>query len=240
MKFLAIAIFFLLFVTQVVLAQDEIPPSEEVWPELNAFYSFNSKYRLFTMISGTKVEKSYYSDGAFGIHLDYFKPYQAKRALGKYDSLKNRLLRVRVGYMYGTTPPSAEDPFKEHTLLTETIHAFPLSYQLLITAKNRIDWRIRDGEFLPRYRPRLTIERDCKTHYLTFNAYLYGEYFLNFGKPNINRWRLCGGAEIRVSRNLNFEWYYLYQFKNSPDVGKVNAIGLVLKAYFHAVNKKNK
>lgn len=239
LRYLLIIISFLLLIQTKLFAQEEIPPSEEVWPELNAFYSFNAKYRLFAMASGTKIEKSYYSDGAFGIHLDYFKSYQAKRTLGKYDSLKNRLLRVRVGYLYGTTPPSSEDPFKEHTILTETNSSFPLPYQFLITAKNRFDWRILDGDFLPRYRPRLTLERDFKTLYLTFNAYIYGEYFWNFGRNNVNRWRLCGGAEIRVTRNINFEWYYLYQFKNSPDVGKVNAIGLVLKAYFQSAHKKN-
>jgi hypothetical protein len=39
------------------------------------------------------------------------------------------------------------------------------------------------------------------------------------------------GAELKVASHINFESYFLYQFRNDNYVDAVNAIGLVLKIY---------
>jgi hypothetical protein len=134
--------------------------------------------------------------------------------------------------MYAASPPSQEDDFREHTIVTEANHRFYLPDKWLLTNKNRLDWRVRDGQFTARYRPRLTIERDFNTGYATFTSYFYSEYFINFGQSNLNRLRLCVGNEFWLFHFLSFEIYYLHQFANQPDVGETNAVGLACKFYF--------
>jgi hypothetical protein len=46
------------------------------------------------------------------------------------------------------------------------------------------------------------------------------------------------GSDIKVSRIIDFEVYYLYQFQNKPSAEPLNAIGLKLNFYFKS--KRNK
>lgn len=69
------------------------------------------------------------------------------------------------------------------------------------------------------------------TQYLYFTPYFYGEYFANLNQGHSNRFRLCLGAELKVASRINFESYFLYQFRNDNHVDAVNAIGLALKIY---------
>ena len=110
---------------------------------------------------------------------------------------------------------------------------FYLPWQLLLTQKNRFDWRWRSDDFQPRYRPKLTLERGFKTDFLTFSIYTYGEYFLNFDSDANNRLRLALGWEVKASKHLNLETYFVHQFEGDVDILSVNAIGIAIKLFFH-------
>jgi hypothetical protein len=243
MKFFCrcIPIFCLLYcysVPQIALAQDTIPAQEEIWPEVDLFLKVNDRHRLYLLVSGTRQRNSYYTDGSFGIHYDYFfmrENYFVKEGM---DSTRKYNMWIRGGYMYAASPPSQEDVFREHTIVTEANHRLYLPDHWLLTNKNRVDWRMRDDKLTVRYRPRLNIERDFSTGYATFTGYFYTEYFINFGKSNLNRLRLCVGSEFWLFRFLSFEIYYLHQFPNKPDVGQTDAIGLAFKFYFHTTWRK--
>ena len=146
---------------------------------------------------------------------------------------------LRAGYMYSTTPPESKDPFKLHTIVTESNVRFHLPYHILLTNKNRFDWRIIDGNFEPRYRPRLTFEKDMHTEYLYFTPSIYGEYYVYFNGEGLNRFRISAGIQSKVTSHMEFETYYVHQFDNGKNVNALDAMGLVLKFYFkHKENKK--
>ena len=228
-------------------AQDTTATREEGWPELNVYYNFNDKWRIFAMYSLTKIRTSDYTDGATGLYLDYFanKSLRRKFNLMSTDSSRGYNLWLRIGYYFSTTPKNASNPVKEHTVATESNSRFHLPMFTLLTFRNRFDWRTVNREFKVRYRPRVTIEKDMQTRYLYFTPYLYGEYFANVNESNSNRFRFCIGMEVKVALYINFETYYLHQYKNGVSVDAVNAIGLALKFYLHkqAINyifkKKN-
>ena len=187
------------------------------------------------MYSATKIRTSDFTDGATGVYIDYFSNSSLRNKYNPRltDSSKGYYLWLRGGYYFSTTPRNSKNPIKEHTIATESNSRFYLPRNLLLTIKNRLDWRTVNSDFKLRYRPRFTLEKDMQTQYLYFTPYFYGEYFVNFNEVSSNRLRLCIGFELKVALYVNFESYYLYQFQNGSTVDEVNAVGLALKFYLN-------
>jgi hypothetical protein len=214
--------------------------SQEIWPSADIYYKINSQFRLYGTIGGTKLDESSYTDGAIGLFLDYFTfPFTHVLRPNHADSLPGKFLWLRGGIQYSATPPSSEDPFKETMIVTEANARFYLPYSFLLTSKNRFDWRVKNGEFNSRYRPRLTLEKDLKTEYITFTANGSVEYFINFGNSPVNRLRTQLGIEIRVFKNVNYEVFWNHQFENQPEIQEVDAFGMTLKVYMDRHTFKN-
>ncbi len=239
----------LLFYSGLLLAQDTTRAREEGWPELNIYYNLKENWRLFGMYSATKIRTSDFSDGAIGLYVDYFANSSLRKKFTPQlvdDSTGVYYLWLRAGVYYSSTPPKSTNPVKEYTVATESNSRFNLPADILLTARNRFDWRTVNGDFKVRYRPRITIEKQMQTQFLFFSPYFYGEYFVNFNESSSNRLRLCIGLEIKVALYVNFESYYLRQFQNGDTVDPVNAVGLALKFYLskhaiqHVFGKKNK
>ncbi len=216
---------------------------QQLWPELDVFYKLNQRFRLFALVSGTRLDKSYYSEGAFAIHLDYFGFPAFRKINTDMDSTRGYYLWLRAGYYYSNTTPSAKKQATENTLQTEINNRFYPGWKSMLTIKNRIDWRIINGELNPRYRPRITWEKDFHTDYIHFTIYTYAEYFLNFGENDQDRFRYCIGGALKVSHMITFETYYLHQFGNGTKVFPLDALAILLKFYLpvkrtHSTEKK--
>lgn len=216
--------------------------AQEVWPAVDVYYRINRKIRLYGTAAGTKMSESSYSDGALGVFFDYFgysiAPFNKLIRPGHADSLPGKYLWFRAGYQYSATPPSAKDPFKENMLVTEANSRFYLPWDVLMTVKNRFDWRVKNAEFNGRYRPRIQIEKDLRTEYLFFTVSGFGEYFINFGSPEVNRFRVQLGVEFKVTKVFNYEVFWNHQFAHQPEVAEVDAFGMTVKAYLQHKNKK--
>src|SRR5688572_180048 len=132
---------------------------QEAWPEIDVYYRINEKFRLFGSVSGTRLRTSSYTDGGLSVNLDYFALPVWRGKEARADSTRGHLLWFRGGFAYSTTPGDAENSFHDYTLVSEASARFYLPWQLLLTQKNRVDWRWRNEDFLPRYRPKLTLER---------------------------------------------------------------------------------
>lgn len=216
--------------------------AQEIWPSVDVYYKINPKMRLYATAAGTKMSESSYTDGALGFFFDYFgypvTPVSKWIRHGHSDSLPGKFIWFRVGYQYSATPPSAKDPFKENMLVTEASNRFYLPWEILMSVKNRFDWRFNNGDFNSRYRPRIMLEKDLRTEYLFFTVSGFAEYFLNFGNPAVNRFRTQLGVEFKVTRHISYEAFWNHQFANQPEVAKVDAFGMTVKAYLHRKKKK--
>ncbi len=233
----------LLFPGEVAFAQDSSGNRQEVWPEANLFYSINDKFRVFALYSTTKLKNSSYTEGGAGIYLDYFAlPWLRGKSPGQTgpDSLRGHYLWFRAGYLYNRTPADAENPFKESTLVTEANLRFQLPYSVILTNKNRMDFRFLNSDFKPRYRIKGTLEKAMHTDYLQFTPYVNGEYYVEFSNNSVNKIRITGGAELRVASHINFETYVLYQFKNAGSPQGLTAMGVILKFYLDHRQLKRK
>jgi hypothetical protein len=190
-------------------------------------------------VGGTKLEESSYTDGAIGVFVDYFTfPFTRIFRPDHADDLPGKFLWLRGGYQYSATPHSAEDPFKESMFVTEINARYYLPYKVLLTWRNRIDWRINNGEFNTRYRPKLSIEKDLRTEYLFFTANGFVEYFANFGNGAVNRFKTQLGVEFRVTKIVNYEVFWNHQFEHQPEIQNVDAFGMTLKVYLESKKYK--
>ncbi len=239
--FLRFLVFSFLFTTGKECLAQVSRNAQEVWPAVDAYYKIDPKFRIYATAGGTKRESSNYTDGAIGIFVDYFTfPFTKIFRPDHADSLPGKFLWLRGGYQYSATPPSAEDPFKESTIVTEANGRYYLPYKMLLTWKNRFDWRIKNGDFNARYRPKLMVERDLKTAYLFFTVTGSAEYFANFGNGAVNRFRVQIGTEIKVTRIINYEVFWNHQFAHQPEIQEVDAFGMTLKIYMARKEKKDK
>ena len=216
-------------------AQDSTSTPRQIWPELEFYYRFNERFRLNAEVNGTKAN-SEYTDGTIAVNIDYFTlPWFNKRRDNTMmsDSSGGYYFWFRVGYSYSNTPPGTEK--KEINIFeTETNNTFNLPEQIVLQTRNRLDWRFVNGDFQPIYRPRVKFIRNLHTEYLTFNLFLWSEYFFYLNDLKQNRLRLTIGTEIKVLKWLEFEAYYLHQFANKYSVTNLNAIGLQFNMYFHS------
>ena len=210
---------------------------KEAWPEIDIYYRFNEKFRLFTYFSGTRLKSSSFTDGAVGVNLDYFALPVWRHMNAKSDSARGHLLWLRAGFLHSRSPAGDDKPVQEYTIITEANARLYLPYKFLMIPKNRLDWRFVNGDFRPRYRAKLQLERDISTVYLSFNLYCYAEYFANINSDAQNRTRFALGSELKVSKHINFEVYFVHQFDNGLGVPTVDAIGLALKFFFHKGDK---
>ena len=118
-------------------------------------------------------------------------------------------------------------------MITEANVRLYLPFKFLLIPRNRFDWRFVNGDFRPRYRAKLQLERDLSTAFLSVNVYTYAEYFVNINSESHNRTRFAFGGELKVTKHMNFDVYYVHQFDNGLGVPTVDAIGLTLKLFWH-------
>lgn len=214
-----------------LFAQDSSTPIQ-IWPEIDVYYRINERVRIYGMVSGTR-SNSEYTDGTTGIYVDYFTlPWlHGRRYADLHDPAISYYWWFRAGYSYSDAPPS--DKKKVVNIVeTETNNNFHLPLDIALSTRNRLDWRWVNGDFQPVYRPRAKFISNFKTEYLTFDIYLWGEYFFYLNDHAQDRFRLTAGSVIKVIKNMDFEIYYLYQFQTKQGVEPLHAIGIQLDFYF--------
>ena len=229
------ALWFLLVAisSQTTRAQETTP--KEFWPEVDVYIELKPTVRLNLL--GT-VSKSL-EDGEFrkgqayeaqiGAHIDY---------------IPNEHVILRTGYRFGSSVGSTSDPFKEHRLLTEQTLRTLLPGALLLSDRNREDFRFVDGDFSFRYRNRVTVERAFHLfRERTVTPYVSGELFYDtrYGVWNRNRYAvgvqtsLRPGAVLKMllpKRQIILDVYYMRQNDSRSDAAHVNAFGAALSFYF--------
>jgi hypothetical protein len=207
----------------------------QIWPEVEAYYRINERFRLYSSVSGTKSNAEY-TDGTAGIYIDYFaKPWLNGRRneTEMTDSSQGYYWWFRTGYSYSNSAPG-DKPKTVNILETETNNAFFLPAKIVLQSRNRLDWRWVNGDFQPLYRPRLKFIRNLKTEYLTFNLYTWAEYFFYLNDNTQDRFRIALGTVIKVLKCMDFETYFMHQFQNKQNVAPLNTVGLQLDFYFRS------
>lgn len=209
--------------------------SGEFWPEIDVYVNIKPKVRLFFLTTVSKsVEDGEILNGqAFeaqiGAHVDY---------------IPNKHVILRTGYRFGTSVGDSDSSYKEHRLLTEQTLRKMLPGGVLLSDRNRQDFRFIDGDFSFRYRNRVTIEREFhlfKKRSVT--PYVSGEVFYDtrYNTWNRNRWAVGVQASLRRNailkmllpkRQVILDLYFMRQNDSQSSTSRVNAVGAALAFYF--------
>jgi hypothetical protein len=158
------------------------------------------------------------------------------------DFIPNKNVILRTGYRYGTSLNGA-DPFKEHRIVGEETFRRLIPGKLLLSDRNRQDFRIIDGDYSFRYRNRLTLEREFVIGERGFTPYTSGELYFDSRYNIWNRNRYAFGIQIPMKRKgplgdffhkeqVVLNLYYLRQNDSRSSIQHVNAIGMIWEFYF--------
>ena len=206
----------------------------EFWPEVDVYYKLNQKSRLYFFYSATKLDdRQSYADGSLAGYLDFYTlPLVGRRQHPSVDASRSKTLMIRAGYYFVRTPSGSPNPSTEQTPSFEAHTRVPLPYLLLLTDRNRLDFRFIDGDYQPRYRNRLKLERTFKVWRMEVNPYASAEAFYDWKYDQFRRFRYCAGSELALGRHFIFESYYVWQEDTISSPRHVNAVGMALQFYF--------
>jgi hypothetical protein len=226
----AVSLLILLFTVAPASAQET---ENQLWPEIDAFVKLSSKTRLFFIYSATRPsDVSTYSDGQVGGYLDFYTfPVLGARVRRHADDARSKSLMVRAGYLLDRTPFGSENTSVTHMPTVEAHGRVTLPGKVLLSDRNRFDFRIVNGDYRPRYRNRLKAERTFKLGRFELNPYTHYEIFYSWRSNTFNRFRLSAGMEWTVTRRFVLESYYSRQRDTGPPESFTNAVGLVAQFY---------
>jgi hypothetical protein len=205
-----------------------------VWPEVDVHVRLNSRARLL-LVGTTVKDDGEKTEAEFGPSLDLFlKPIRRPpRLLYRLDESKNSVLMVRTGYRYLASYTGGA---AEHRGLLEATVRYPLTGyfgHVLLSNRNRMDFRVIDGVYSWRYRNRLSVDRELSVGSVRVNPYLRFELFYDSRFAAFSRTETMAGASFPITRYWELEGYFDYQLDtgNSPNQ-KTRAVGAVTSFYF--------
>ncbi len=201
----------------------------QFWPEIDTFVRLSDGMRIYVPVSKTREgTDDSDQDGTVGIYLDYYALPIAKLPLaGPANAPRSRRLLFRAGYGY--TAGSHGDP-ATNTLTAEATGRLYLPWEILASDRNRFDLNFTGGEFDPRYRNRVRLERNVAVGGTVLTPYAYGEFFYSFNAGDWTRIRATGGLEFHLWERFVPEVYFQRDFNKSPSPD-INGVGLVLSIY---------
>ena len=234
-------LFLLVFLSDTrTLRAQEPTTRDEFWPSIEVYINVKPKVRLYLLGTVSKTIE----DG------ELFNAQSYEAQIGAHvDYIPNEQLILRAGYRYGRAVGENDDGFREHRLLSDQILRKLLPGDLLLTDRNREEFRFITGEFSFRYRNRVQIEREFKWSRVPFlkgrtiTPYMSGElsYDTRYGTWNRNRYAvgmiqsLKRGPILRKllpKRGLNLDIYLMRQNDSRSSPAHVNAVGAALVFYF--------
>ena len=206
----------------------------QLWPEVDVFMRLNSTARV--MLVATNVqENGEKTDGEFGANLDLFlKPIRrAPKLMFRLDQSKNSVLMIRGGYRH---MPSYTGGGVENRVLLEATVRYPLTVHfghMLLSNRNRMDFRVIDGVYSWRYRSRLSGERELSLGAVRVNPYSRFELFYDSRFDAFSRTEAMVGAAFPITSYWEVEGYYDYQLDTGSGPNKkIRAVGAVANFYF--------
>jgi hypothetical protein len=126
---------------QAVRAQ-EPTTRNEFWPEIDVYIDVKPKLRLYFLgamsksVEDGELRNAKGFEAQIGAHIDY---------------IPNEHVILRTGYRFGTSVGDTDEPYKEHRFLTEQTLRKLLPGELLLSDRNREEFRFINGDFSFRF-----------------------------------------------------------------------------------------
>jgi hypothetical protein len=120
----------------------------------------------------------------------------------------------------------------ENRLASQAIAAFRLASRILITGRNRVEFRWANGSYSTRYRNDLYGEYDIKVRKVRLNPYASAEVFYDGATSSWNEEQYTAGIEWLLQTHFTIQIYYLRQNCTTCNPQHQNVGGLALIFFF--------
>lgn len=202
----------------------------EFWPAVDVHTQFPSDFRLLTFAGLKNGEDFPYQQVYVGTGLGYqFKRF-TKPHLANIDPDKENFLVAGVGYEYLRTIQNGKDQ-EENRIAFQATPRFRPPAELLLSDRNRIEFRWVNGAYSTRYRNMIEVERDFLVDGFRFTPYGSAEFFYDVEKGSWSKQQYAGGFLVPYKQILNLGLYYLRQNCGTCSPEHLNVLGLTISVY---------
>ena len=205
-----------------------------VWPEIGTYVKMSDQLRFY-FLATTVHEDGESTEAELGVNVDvYFKPIvRTPILLFRLDEAKNRFLMLRIGYRF--LPSYTGDPTENRGVL-EATGRHPLMGLLgnvLLSDRNRFDFRFIEGDYSWRYRNRLSAEKEFSIRRVRVNPYARFEVYYDSRYSKWSRTEFQAGSSFPVTSRWELEGYFSYTNDSSGSSNQqTKALGVVTSLYF--------
>jgi hypothetical protein len=120
----------------------------------------------------------------------------------------------------------------EQRLFSDATLRLALGSNVLLSNRNRAEYRWLDGAFSWRYRNQVKLERD-RAFRLPTTPYASAELFYDSRYSAVSIYRYTGGISVVISPRWIVEPYYVYQIEKHSQSRRIHAIGLTIQFFAH-------
>jgi hypothetical protein len=211
---------------------------DELWPEADAFFKLDGRFRLYAHAKLTYSPASWTADGtssfqeveaASGLDIT-IKPI-LRHGLKKPVWERERYLFARLAYEYVSTLGDVASPSHENRGIVEVTGRIVLPGSVWLVNRARADLRDKNGTYSTRYRFRFKAERETPLFGTVTMPYVDAEFLYDTHHDAWSQQRYEAGIEIVLDDHWRLEPHYLRQNDQRSQPARVNAFGLILKHY---------
>ena len=222
----------LLFLLAFCLASPAQTSVSEFWPQINVQTQLPQQFSLTGYTGLQNSEASPYQQIFGGANVGYQWKRITKQHIQNSDSDKEHTLVFGGGYEFLHTLNSGKST-DENRLMLQAMLFHRLGAPLLISDRNRVEFRWQNGGYSTRYRNMLSLGYDVLVHKFHFSPYGGAEFYYDGGKGSWNEEQYSGGIEWPFRRWFNVQTYYLRQHCTTCNPVNVNAAGLNLNFFLN-------
>lgn len=218
------------------MARAQTPAAEkEVWPRVTASFDLRPRTRLQVYGQLENGEDVPYLQWKVGAMINY-RMKRSLRQEADIDEENKHVLVVGAGYEYLQTTQNDKTKRENRIIVQGTGRHHP-GAGILLTDRNRIEFRWVNGVYDFRYRNQLTVNRGFRVNKFRFTPYASGELFWDRNHHSWGENQYSFGVQFPYRKSLMLDTYYLHQNCTTCSQQHVNVLGLTLNLYFKQ-NKK--
>ena len=212
-------------------AQDSDNTVSEFWPELDAKVQLPDNWRLEGFVGLKKGEDFPYQQLYAGVGLGYQRKRINRPHPENIDPDKEHTFVFGGGYERLQTVSSRTTSY-ENRMVLQVVAGFRPASRLLLSDRNRVEFRWVNGVYSTRYRNLVQGEYDLKIHEFRFSPYASAEFFYSSTTSSWNQEWYTAGIEWPYKRILMVQTYYLRQNCTNCNPANLNVGGLTLSFFF--------
>lgn len=208
----------------------------EVDPGISVAVDLPKRMRIDVYAGQEKSEELATAKNKIGVGVSFRLKPKFKRLLDAADSDKQHLLVVGAIYEYSV---ASEQNIKsrEHKVMLDATLRYDFPYKLLLSNRNRFEFRWVNGNYHLRYRNRPALERSFKLYKRNITPYLASEVFWDQRYKKLNLYKFSTGVQVPVYRRTSIEFLYERQYCTTCGNKNTNIFGLNLNIAFRLKRK---